>query len=139
MSTTPEQLMREYVNSQTFSSTTEVNAMKSMFGEVLQQVMESKLEQELGYERSNRISNNVEKEVSKNYRNGYSKKAVKTQLSEVDIKIPRDRNGEYKPKIISKYNRNADGMEEKILSLSVFQNSVYEPTFAYSLNFLNLR
>ena len=39
MSTTPEQLLREYVNSQTFSSTTEVmNAMKSMFGEVLQQV-----------------------------------------------------------------------------------------------------
>ena len=32
-------------------------------------------------------------------------------------KLPWDRNGEYEPKIISKYNRNADGMEEKILSL----------------------
>ncbi len=118
MSTTPEQQLREYVNSQTFSSTTEVmNAMKSMFGEVLQQVMESELEQKLGYEKSNRISNDVEKEMSKNYRNGYSKKTVKTQLGEVDIKIPRDRNGEYEPKIISKYNRNADGMEEKILAL----------------------
>ena len=79
--------------------------------------MESKLEQKLGYEKSNRISNDVEKEMSKNYRNGYSKKTVKTQLGEVDIKIPRDRNGEYEPKIISKYNRNADGMEEKILAL----------------------
>ena len=45
------------------------------------------------------------------------KKTVKTQLGELDIKVPRDRNGEYEPKIISKYNRNADGMEEKILSL----------------------
>ena len=28
-----------------------------------------------------------------------------------------DRNGEYEPKIIGKYSRNADGMEEKILAL----------------------
>lgn len=55
--------------------------------------------------------------MSKNYRNGYSKKTVKTQLGEVDVKIPRDRNGEYEPQIIEKYNRNADGMEEKILAL----------------------
>ena len=53
----------------------------------------------------------------KNYRNGYSKKTVKTQLGEVDIKVPRDRNGEYEPQIIGKYSRNADGMEEKILAL----------------------
>ena len=79
--------------------------------------MESELEQKLGYEKSNKISNNVEKEMLKNYRNGYLKKTVKTQLGEVDIKIPRDRNGGYEPKIISKYNRNADGMEEKILAL----------------------
>ena len=35
----------------------------------------------------------------------------------MDVKIPRDRNGEYEPKIIGKYSRNADGMEEKILAL----------------------
>ena len=55
--------------------------------------------------------------MSKNYHNGYSKKTVKTQLGEVEIQVPRDRNGEYEPKIISKYSRNADGMEEKILGL----------------------
>ena len=46
-----------------------------------------------------------------------TKKAVKTQIGEVDVKIPRDRNGEYEPQIIEKYSRNADGMEEKILAL----------------------
>ncbi|WP_110955304.1 transposase [Anaerosinus massiliensis] len=45
-----------------------------------------------------------------------SKKTVKTQLGEINVKIPRDRNGEYEPQIIAKYNCNADGMEEKILS-----------------------
>ena len=42
---------------------------------------------------------------------------MKTKLGEVDINVPRDRNGEFEPKILSKYQRNATGIEEKILSL----------------------
>jgi putative transposase len=118
MSETPAEMMKEYVNSQNFSSTTEVMAaMKEMFKDVLQQVMECELDNKLGYEKSERISDNDETTVSKNYRNGYSQKTIKSQLGEVEVKIPRDRNGEYEPQIIEKYNRNADGMEEKILSL----------------------
>jgi putative transposase len=118
MSVTPAEMIKEYVNSQKFSSTTEVMAaMKEMFKDVLQQVMECELDNKLGYEKSERISDNDEIAVSKNYRNGYSQKTIKSQLGEVLVKIPRDRNGEYEPQIIEKYNRNADGMEEKILSL----------------------
>jgi len=111
-------MMKEYVNSQNFESTADIMAaMKEMFADVLQQVMECELQEKLGYEKSERVSNNVENTVSKNYRNGYSKKTVKTQLGEVDIRIPRDRNGQYEPKIIAKYDRNVDGMEEKIIGL----------------------
>ena len=118
MEKVPAELMKEYVNSQKFTSTTEImEAMKAMFGDVLQQVMEAELDTKLGYEKSERTSNNDESCLSKNYRNGHSKKTVKTQLGEVTINVPRDRNGEYEPSIIGKYNRNADGMEEKILSL----------------------
>ena len=118
MEKAPAELMKEYVNSQKFTSTTEImEAMKAMFGDVLQQVMEAELDTKLGYEKSERTSNNDESGLSKNYRNGHSKKTVKTQLGEVTINVPRDRNGEYEPSIISKYSRNADGMEEKILSL----------------------
>lgn len=118
MEKSPAELMREYVNSQKFSSTTEImEAMKVMFGDVLKQVMEAELDAKLGYEKSERISNNDERSMSKNYRNGHSKKTVKTQLGEVTIQVPRDRNGEYEPSIIGKYNRNVDGMEEKILAL----------------------
>lgn len=118
MEKVPAELMKEYVNSQKFTSTTEVmEAMKAMFGDVLQQVMEAELDTKLGYEKSERTSNDDESGLSKNYRNGHSKKTVKTQLGEVTINVPRDRNGEYEPSIIGKYSRNADGMEEKILSL----------------------
>lgn len=118
MEKTSKELLKEFVNSQKFTSTTDImNSMKELFSDVLQQVMEAELEEKLGYEKSQRISEFAESNTPKNYRNGYSKKTVKTQLGEVDVKIPRDRNGEYEPQIIGKYNRNADGMEEKILAL----------------------
>ncbi len=111
-------MMKEFVNSQKFESTADVmEAMKAMFADVLEQVMECEMEEKLGYEKSERMSEDGETTMSKNYRNGYSKKTVKTQLGEVAIKIPRDRNGEYEAQIIGKYDRNADGMEEKIIGL----------------------
>ena len=118
MELTPKKLMKQYVDSQNFTSTTQImQAMKELFRDAIQQVMESELDVELGYEKSERMSDSENDNLSKNYRNGYSKKTVKTQLGEIEVKVPRDRNGEYEPKIIGKYNRNADGMEEKILSL----------------------
>ena len=111
-------MLKAYVDSQKFNSTTEImDAMKEMFRDVLQQVMESELDAELGYEKSQRMSDSAVENKSRNYRNGHSKKTVKTQLGAVEVKVPRDRNGEYEPQIISKYSRNADGMEEKILGL----------------------
>ena len=116
MKPVPQDLLKEYVNSQKFTSTADImQAMKEMFRDVIQQVMEVEMDEELGRERCQRTEEPVG--GAKNYRNGYSQKTVKTQLGEIDIKVPRDRKGSYEPKIISKYDRNADGMEEKILSL----------------------
>lgn len=102
MAKAPAEMMREFVRSQNFTSTDEVmTAMKDMFKDILQKVMECELADELGYEKSERTSNDECGNKSKNYRNGYSKKMVKTQMGELEIKVPRDRNGEYEPKIIS--------------------------------------
>ena len=62
--------------------------MKEMFRDVLQQVMESELDTELGYEKSQRVSDLAVENKPRNYRNGYSKKAVKTQLGAVEVKVP---------------------------------------------------
>ena len=116
MQSAPQDLMKQYVQSQHFTSTSEImQAMKEMFRDVIQTAMEVEMDEELGRERCQRSQEPEGK--PRNYRNGYSKKTVKTQLGEIDIKIPRDRNGSFEPQIISKYDRNADGMEEKILSL----------------------
>jgi len=111
-------MLKAHVDSQEFRSTTQImDAIKEMFRDVLQQVMESELETELGYGKSQRTSDSAVENKGRHYRNGYSKKTVKTQLGAVEVKVPWDRNGEYEPQIIGKYSRNADGMEEKILAL----------------------
>ena len=86
-------MLKAYVDSQKFNSTTEImDAMKEMFRDVLQQVMESELDAELGYEKSQRTSETAVENKPWNYRNGYSKKTVKTQLGMVDVKVPRTGN-----------------------------------------------
>ena len=91
MNTAPQELLKEYVQSQHFTSTAEImTAMKEMFRDVVQTVMEVEMDEELGRERC--------------------------QRSETSS-APNYRNGSFEPKIIGKYNRNADGMEEKILAL----------------------
>ncbi len=116
MRSVPQNLLKEYVRSQHFTSTADImSAVKEMFRDIIQQVMKVEMDDALGRERCQR-SGESEK-TRRNYRNGYSRKTVKTQLGEVDVKIPRDRNGDFEPKIIGKYDRNVEGMEEKILSL----------------------
>ena len=115
MQSAPQELLKQYVQSQHFTNTADImEAMKDMFRDVIQQVMEVEMDEELGRERCQRAA---EENASPNYRNGYSQKTVKTQLGEIDIKVPRDRKGNFEPKIISKYDRNAEGMEDKIMSL----------------------
>ena len=54
---------------------------------------------------------------SDNKRNGHSPKTLKSQYGEFQIDVPRDRNGEFEPKLIPKYQRDISGIEEKVISL----------------------
>lgn len=111
----PKEVIKEYVKSEGFTNTTDIlESIKSMFADVLNEVLQCELDEQLGYDKHERTESGSGK---KNYRNGSVKRKMKTQLGEIEVDVPRDRNGEYEPKIISKYQRNTDGLEEKILSL----------------------
>ena len=56
-------------------------------------------------------------EGKKNHRNGYSSKRVITETSKLDIRIPRDREGTFDPKLIARYQRRFPGFDEKIVSM----------------------
>jgi transposase-like protein len=111
MSTVTKELIRQLIKEEQFGSTKEImEAIKSMFKDVLQEAMEAELDEQLGYER-------YEKNETSNRRNGHSKKTLKSEFGEVEIAVPRDRNGEYEPKLIPKHSRSVEGLEEKVISL----------------------
>lgn len=86
--------------------------LKDIFGEILQEMIEGELEEELGYSKydyKNKETNNA--------RNGYSKKRVKSSLGEIDIDIARDRNGEFEPTVVKKYQKDVSSIEDRILSM----------------------
>src|SRR6202142_3765074 len=56
-------------------------------------------------------------EGKKNHRNGYSKKSVLTETSKLDIRVPRDREGTFDPKLIARYQRRFPGFDERIVSM----------------------
>lgn len=113
MSNISKEILRDYVREQNFTSSTDVlNAMKEMFRDVLQETLEAEMDSQLGYGKYN-----ISEKQTPNSRNGYSKKTVKSELGEVELNIPCDRNGEFEPQIIPKYQRNITGIEDKIMAL----------------------
>ena len=52
-----------------------------------------------------------------NVRNGSSKKTLKGELGQVDLDIPRDRQGNFEPQLVKKHQRRLAGLDERILSL----------------------
>lgn len=52
-----------------------------------------------------------------NSRNGYSKKTIQSNQGEMDLAIPRDRQGEFEPVLVPKHQRRLAGLDEKILVL----------------------
>src|SRR5574344_899924 len=87
------------------------SAIKDLFKDSLQEMMNAVFDNSMGYDQ-------YDKKVEKNnYRNGVSKKKLKSEFGEFDFETPRDRNGEFEPKLVPKNKRDVSGIEEKIISL----------------------
>lgn len=86
---------------------------KEMVGEVLENGLEAELDDELGYTRYDYRNKDTE-----NSRNGHSRKTMKTSAGDLEIAVPRDRNGEFEPCLIKKNETTLSGdIEEKIISM----------------------
>jgi len=56
-------------------------------------------------------------EPSGNHRNGYNKKTVTTDTSQVELEIPCDRRGTFEPQLIAKYQPRFPGFDDKIIPM----------------------
>ena len=94
-----------------FNSSEELNDFLSQIQKRgIEQLLEGELDSHLGYDKHQSSEGN-------NYRNGHSRKTIKTSFGESQLKIPRDRDASYNPIIVPKRKSIVDGIENVIISL----------------------
>ena len=86
--------------------------LKELTARLVERVLEAELTDHLGYEKHNPAGRN-----SGNNRNGHGTKTIKGDQGQLEIKVPRDRNGSFEPKLVEKRQSRMPSFDEKILSL----------------------
>lgn len=86
--------------------------LKRLFAGTIEQMLEAEMDEHLGYEKHDVTGNN-----SGNSRNGYNHKSIISDYGESEIVIPRDRNGEFEPKVLQKRQTRTDEIEQKIMAM----------------------
>jgi putative transposase len=83
-----------------------------LFAGTLEAMLEAELSEELGYERYDAQGRN-----SGNSRNGKRARKLRSSGGDQVIKVPRDRNGAYQPRLLEKHQTGSNEIEEKIIHL----------------------
>lgn len=90
----------------------ETGLLKQLTKALIERAMSAEMTHHLGYEK-----NDPGGRGSGNSRNGNSSKKLKGDFGEVEIEVPRDREGEFEPRIVGKHQRRFEGFDDKILSM----------------------
>lgn len=86
--------------------------LQQIMRRALQGALDAELEEHLGYSKHSSKGKN-----SGNSRNGSTTKILKSDLGEIPVTTPRDRNGTFEPEIVKKNQRRFDGFDDKIVAL----------------------
>jgi putative transposase len=86
--------------------------LQEMVKAVLERGLHSELTSHLGYDKGDPAGR-----VLPNARNGFSAKTVSTEVGDVTLAIPRDRDGSFIPTLVPKGSRRVGGLDSMIVSL----------------------
>ncbi len=86
--------------------------IQEMIKQTVERILKAEQEAHLGYEPYKK-----DKKAPKNSRNGYSSKTLKTASGEVNVEIPRDREGSFEPEFIKKHQSFDPDLEKRVTSM----------------------
>src|SRR5437660_1012626 len=86
--------------------------LKQLMKAVMERCLESELDTHLGYGKHGRQGN-----ASGNTRNGTSQKTLKGEQGQIELDVPRERQGAFEPQLVKKGQTRLEGFDEKILAL----------------------
>ncbi len=98
------------------SSREDIPGEEGLLGELTKKVaeraLEAEMESHLGYAKHDPSGNNTG-----NTRNGKSRKSVRSVYGDIELEVPRDRNGSFEPKLVKKGRKQLHGFDDRIVSL----------------------
>ena len=83
-----------------------------MLKAALERGLEAELTEHVGYERGDQMAS-----AFPNSRNGSSSKTVATEVGDIELAVPRDRDSTFTPMLVPKGQRRLDGLDAMIISL----------------------
>jgi len=105
-----EELKKQIANG-TFTGLDDITSeFKNILKEVIQTASQEELSSHLGYDKHKESD-------TQNYRNGHNNKTIKSKYGNIDVSIPRDRDGTFEPQLVKKREVILNGSEDLILSL----------------------
>lgn len=86
--------------------------LKQLTGALVERALQAEMTEHLGYD-----AHAADGRGTGNSRNGAGEKTLTTELGDIAIEVPRDRNGTFEPKLVKKHQRRFTGFDDKILSM----------------------
>ena len=90
----------------------EAGLLAELTKRLVERALEAEMSAHLGYPKHAGTGRN-----GGNSRNGRTQKRVRTETRELEIEVPRDRNGTFEPQLVPKRRRRLDGFDDKVLAL----------------------
>lgn len=105
-----DELLKDYESPEQMLG--ENGLLKQFTKAILERALKAEMSLHLGYHKHEPSGRG-----SGNSRNGSSTKTLQGDFGAIELATPRDRNGEFEPRIIAKGQRRFDGFDNKIISL----------------------
>jgi len=104
---------REIARSSNFNAELMADKLIAHYKDILQEALEAEMDDELGYSKYD-----WKNKIHRNSRNGHSKKTVSSKFGNVDLKIPRDTEGNFEPVTVKKHDRQVNpSIDDRIISM----------------------
>jgi len=108
-----KQTIRELMKDGQLKDVNDIQSLlKEQLKDIMQEMLEAELDHELGYSKYD-----YKNKETTNSRNGSRSKKVRSDYGEVELEVPRDRNGEFEPVIVKKNQRDISSIDDQVISM----------------------
>src|SRR5271157_3632378 len=83
-----------------------------LYKQAIEGMLKAEMNEHLGYQK-----HKTKEKTGENSRNGYSNKMLKTNIGDIPLDVPRDRESSFDPVIVPKHQRMSAKIEQAIITL----------------------